>query len=85
MRRLLLPILVLTLLSVTVSAETYIITGRATYADNSQVQLYDITIDCEPGESKCLQFNGAKLRPTDMEISPWQLVLMKAMTGLGFC
>ena len=59
MRRLLLPILVLTLLSVTVSAETYIITGRATYADNSQVQLYDITIDCEPGESNCLQFNGA--------------------------
>ena len=59
MRRLLLPILVLALLSVTVSAETYIITGRATYADNSQVQLYDLTIDCEPGESNCLQFNGA--------------------------
>ena len=59
MRRLLLPVLALVLFSVTVSAETYILTGTATYADNSQVQVYDITIDCETGESNCLQFNGA--------------------------
>ena len=58
MRRLLLPVLVLTLLSVTVSAETYIITGRATYADNSQVSLYDISIDCDGSENNCFQFRG---------------------------
>lgn len=52
------PILLVLFFSVTVSAETYIITGRATYADNSQVQLYDIGIDCEDGENDCLKFRG---------------------------
>ncbi|MFL2962500.1 MAG: hypothetical protein ACJZ2K_05940 [Candidatus Poseidoniaceae archaeon] len=58
MRRILMPILLVLFFSVTVSAETYIITGRATYADNSQVQLYDIGIDCEDGENDCLKFRG---------------------------
>ena len=52
------PVLLVLFFSVTVSAETYIITGRATYADNSQVQLYDIGIDCEDGENDCLKFRG---------------------------
>tara|TARA_X000001036_G_C20622698_1_gene783764 strand:- start:197 stop:838 length:642 start_codon:yes stop_codon:yes gene_type:complete len=58
MRRILMPVLLVLFFSVTVSAETYIITGRATYADNSQVQLYDIGIDCEDGENDCLKFRG---------------------------
>ena len=59
MRRILIPALLVLFFSVTVSAETYIITGRATYADNSQVQLYDIGIDCEAGENDCLKFRGS--------------------------
>lgn len=58
MRRILIPALLILFFSVTVSAETYIITGRATYADNSQVQLYDIGIDCEAGENNCLKYRG---------------------------
>jgi hypothetical protein len=58
MRRILIPVMLVLFFSVTVSAETYIITGRATYADNSQVQLYDIGIDCEAGENDCLKFRG---------------------------
>ena len=52
------PVLLVLFFSVTVSAETYIITGLATYADNSQVQLYDIGLDCEDGENDCLKFRG---------------------------
>ena len=59
MRRILIPVLLVVFFSVTVSAESYIITGRATYADNSQVQLYDIGIDCEDGENDCLKFRGS--------------------------
>ncbi len=58
MRRIVLPLLVLILFTMTVSAETYIINGRATYSDNSQVQLYDISIDCEIGENECLKYRG---------------------------
>ena len=58
MRRILIPVLLVVFFSITVSAETYVITGRATYADNSQVQFYDIGIDCEEAENNCLKFRG---------------------------
>ena len=44
--------------SATASAETYIITGTATYSDNSQLVLQDISIGCETSESNCRQFQG---------------------------
>ena len=58
MKRLLIPLILVISFSISVSAETYIINGRATYADNSQVVLQDITIDCEPSENSCRQFQG---------------------------
>lgn len=44
--------------SVSASAETYIITGTATYSDNSQLVLQDISIGCETSENNCRQFQG---------------------------
>lgn len=58
MKRLLIPLFLVLTFSISASAETYIITGRATYSDNSQLVLQDISIDCESGESGCLQFQG---------------------------
>ena len=58
MKRLLIPLILVISFSISVSAETYIINGRATYADNSQVVLQDISIDCEPSENSCRQFKG---------------------------
>ena len=58
MRRIIVPIALAIFFSLTASAETYIITGTATYSDNSQLVLQDISIDCEPNESQCRQFQG---------------------------
>ena len=58
MKRVLIPLALVAFLSVSVSAETYIITGTASYSDNSQLVLQDITIDCEPSENQCRQFQG---------------------------
>ena len=58
MKRILIPVLLVLFFSLNASAQTYIINGRATYADNSQVQFQDITIDCEIGENDCLKFTG---------------------------
>ena len=58
MRRVLIPLALVIFFSVTASAETYIITGTATYSDNSQLVLQDISIGCETSESNCRQFQG---------------------------
>ena len=58
MKKLLIPIFLAVFFSFSASAETYIITGTATYSDNSQLVLQDITIDCESSESNCRQFQG---------------------------
>ena len=58
MKRVLIPLALVAFLSISVSAETYIITGTASYSDNSQLVLQDITIDCEPSENQCRQFQG---------------------------
>lgn len=58
MRRILIPLILAIFFSISASAETYIITGTATYADNSQLVLQDIAITCETSESNCRQFQG---------------------------
>ncbi|MEE2985979.1 MAG: hypothetical protein VX366_07175 [Candidatus Thermoplasmatota archaeon] len=58
MRRILIPLAMVVFFSISASAETYIITGTATYSDNSQLVLQDISIDCEQSESQCRQFQG---------------------------
>ena len=58
MRRILIPLTLVLFFSATASAETYIITVTATYSDNSQLVLQDISIGCETSESNCRQFQG---------------------------
>ena len=58
MKRLLIPLIMVICFSVSASAETYIITGTATYSDNSQLVLQDISIGCETSENNCRQFQG---------------------------
>ena len=58
MKRLLIPLILVICFSVSASAETYIITGTATYSDNSQLVLQDISIGCEASENNCRQFQG---------------------------
>ena len=58
MRRILIPLALVLFFSATASAETYFITGTATYSDNSQLVLQDISIGCETSESNCRQFQG---------------------------
>ena len=58
MKRLLIPLILVICFSVSASAETYIITGTATYSDNSQLVLQDSSIGCEASENNCRQFQG---------------------------
>ena len=58
MRRIIVPLCIVLLFSFTASAETYIITGQATYSDNSKVQHQDISIECAASESNCRQWVG---------------------------
>ena len=58
MRRLLLALLIATLLCPIVSAETYRISGQATYADASPVTLDYVSITCGEGEFDCYQYQG---------------------------
>ena len=58
MKRLLIPLILVICFSISASAETYIITGTATYSDNSQLVLQDISIGCEASENNCRQFQG---------------------------
>ena len=58
MRRMLLALFIVTLLSPVVSAETYRISGKATYADASPVTLDYVSIACSQGEFECYQYRG---------------------------
>ena len=60
MRRVLLPLLLVILFSLNAQAETYRISGKATYADNSPVALEYVFVECEPGIIDCYQFRGVK-------------------------
>ena len=42
------------------SAETYRISGKATYADNTPVSLDYVYVECEVGAYECYQYRGTK-------------------------
>ena len=60
MRRVLFPLLLVILFSLNAQAETYRISGKATYADNSPVALEYVFVECEPGIIDCYQYRGVK-------------------------
>ena len=59
MKRILSLLVILTLCPI-VSAETYRISGKATYADNTPVPLDYVYVECEPGNYDCYQYRGTK-------------------------
>jgi len=60
MRRLLIPLLLIVLLTPSVQAETYRITGKATFADRTPVTLDYVYVQCIPGDFACYQYRGAQ-------------------------
>ena len=61
MRRILAIICLMVIFSPSVSAETYLISGKATYADNSPVPLEYVTVACEEGNYDCYQHRGSSV------------------------
>ena len=61
MRRVLLVILFAVILFPLASAETYRISGRATYADGSVVQLDYVSVQCEQSNFDCYQYRGTNV------------------------
>ena len=51
---------ILLLLTPLASAETYRISGKATYADNSAVSLDYVYVNCEQGAFECYQYRGTE-------------------------
>jgi len=51
---------ILLLLTPLASAETYRISGKATYADNSAVALGYVYVNCEQGAFECYQYRGTE-------------------------
>ena len=60
MKRLLVALLLVALFSPIASAETYRISGKATYADNTPVSLDYVYVECEVGAYECYQYRGTK-------------------------
>ena len=60
MGRFLIPLLILIFLLPTAHAETYRITGKATYADGTPVTLDYVYVQCIPGDFACYQYRGAQ-------------------------
>ena len=61
MRRVLLVLLLAVILLPLASAETYRISGRATYADGSAVQLDYVSVQCEQAQFDCYQYRGTNV------------------------
>ena len=59
MRTVTLVLLVAVLALPLASAETYRISGQATYSDNTPVMLRDVYVECRPGNVDCYQYRGA--------------------------
>ena len=59
MRTVTLVLLVAVLALPMASAETYRISGQATYSDNTPVMLRDVFVECRPGNVDCYQYRGA--------------------------
>ena len=60
MRRILVAVILIIFFTPLVSAETYLISGKATYADNSPVSLDYVLVECENGNTQCYQYRGTK-------------------------
>ena len=60
MNKVTLMLMTLVVLSSTASAETYRVSGDATYSDNTPVSFQDITITCQRGDSECYQYQGSE-------------------------
>ena len=60
MNKVILMLLTLVVLSSTTTAETYRVSGDATYSDNTPVSFHDITITCQRGDSECYQYQGSE-------------------------
>jgi len=54
------PLLLMVLFSMNAQAETYKISGRATYADDSPVALQYVAVDCEQGAVDCYHYRGTQ-------------------------
>ena len=61
MRRVLLALLFAVILLPIASAETYRISGKATYADGSAVQLDYVSVQCEQSNFDCYQYRGTNI------------------------
>ena len=61
MRRELLALLFAVILLPLASAETYRISGKATYADGSAVQLDYVSVQCEQSNFDCYQYRGTNV------------------------
>ena len=61
MRRVLLVLLFAVILLPIASAETYRISGRATFADGSAVQLDYVSVQCEQSNFDCYQYRGTNV------------------------
>jgi hypothetical protein len=61
MRRVLLALLFAVILLPIASAETYRISGKATYADRSAVQLDYVSVQCEQSNFDCYQYRGTNV------------------------
>ena len=60
MRRVIIAILLVVLITPSAQAETYRITGKATFADSTPVTLDYVYVQCIPGDFACYQYRGAQ-------------------------
>ena len=60
MRRVIVAVLLIVLITPSAQAETYRITGKATFADSTPVTLDYVYVQCIPGDFACYQYRGAQ-------------------------
>ena len=60
MRSVIVAVLLIVLIAPSAQAETYRITGKATFADSTPVTLEYVYVQCIPGDFACYQYRGAQ-------------------------
>ena len=60
MRSVIVAVLLIVLIAPSAQAETYRITGKATFADSTPVTLDYVYVQCIPGDFACYQYRGAQ-------------------------
>ena len=60
MRSVIVAVLLIVLIAPSTQAETYRITGKATFADSTPVTLDYVYVQCIPGDFACYQYRGAQ-------------------------